>query len=88
MHIGTTMDQTDRACSAFAGGFVPIGTDVVVVVTDVDDNNVAMVKTTAQAAPSSPREAISAVAKAYAKSTEDVRASVFVVVGGADGKHV
>ena len=31
------MDQTDRACSAFAGGFVPIGTDVVVVVTDVDD---------------------------------------------------
>lgn len=82
------MSRTERACSAFAGGFVPIGTEVVVVVTDIEDNNVAMVKTTAQAAPSSPREAISSVAEAYGKSTEDIRSTVFVVVGGADGKHV
>lgn len=82
------MDQRDSACAAFAGGFVPIGTEVVIIVTDIDDNDIAMVKTTAQAAPSSPREAISAVAEAYAKSTEDVRVTVFVVVGGADGKQV
>lgn len=82
------MDQRESACSAFAGGFVPIGTEVVIVVTDVDDNNVAMVKTTAQAAPSSPREAISSVAEAYAKATEDVRVTVFVVIGGADGKQL
>ncbi|CAM9100684.1 unnamed protein product [Ectocarpus sp. 12 AP-2014] len=80
--------EREIACSSFAGGFVPIGTDVVVVVTDVDGKDIAVVKTTAQAAPSSPQEAIFAVAEAYGKAMADVRATVFVVVGGADGNKV
>lgn len=82
------MDQQLISCASFAGGFVPIDTEVVVIVTDIDDKEIAMVKTKAQAAPSSPREAIYQVAEAYDKDMGDIRATVFVVIGGADGKDV
>lgn len=83
-----SMDQQESCCACFAGGFVPIGTQVIVIVTDQGDNDIACTKTMAKDAPSSPREAISALAEAYGLVTEDVRASVYVVVGGADGNRV
>ena len=76
------------ACASFAGGFVPIGTDVVVVVTASDNNQLASITTTAEAAPGSPREAVRAIAEAYGAEMKDVRATVYVVVGGADGNEV
>lgn len=82
------MDQKNSACSSFAGGFVPIDTEVVVIVTDSGDNDIAMVKIKARNAPESPREAISALAEAYGLATQDIRASVYVVVGGADGNKL
>jgi voltage-gated potassium channel Kch len=82
------MDQQLSSCASFAGGFVPVNTEAVVIVTDSADTDIATVKTKAQHAPESPREAISALAEAYGLAVEDVRASVYVVVGGADGKKM
>ena len=82
------MDQQAVSCASFAGGFVPIDTEVVVIVTDSADTDIAMVKIKACDAPESPIEAISALAEAYGLATQDVRASVYVVVGGADGNKL
>lgn len=82
------MDEQAKSCASFAGGFVAIGTQVIVIITDTEDNEIAMMKTEAKDAPASPREAISALAEAYGLATQDVRASVYVVVGGADGNKL
>lgn len=81
-------DEAETACARFAGGFVPIETEVIVVVTGAEDEEVCVVRTTAQAAPGSPREAVSAVAAAYGRQMTDTSATVYVVVGGADGNKV
>lgn len=79
------MDQQLSSCASFAGGFVPVDAEVVVIVTDSADTDIATVRIKARDAPESPREAISALAEAYGLAAEDVRASVYVVAGGADG---
>lgn len=84
-HQPTSMEET--ACASFAGGFVPIDTEVVVTVNN-GEQNIAMLKTSAQAAPASPRDAVVAIAEAYNIAVDDVRATVYVVVGGADGNKL
>lgn len=81
------MDLQEKACASFAGGFVPVDADVVVVVTESGDcdNPVATITTTATSAPASPREAVQSVADAYGLAVDCVRANVYVLVGGADG---
>lgn len=83
------MDPTESACSRFAGGFVPADTEVVVVVVSRAENNeVATVTTRAGSAPASPKEAVIGIADAYGLVVDDVRATVYVLVGGADGDKV
>lgn len=80
--------ETTVACAKFAGGFVAADTEVIVVVTGADNVDVATVKTRADTPPSSPREAVSGIAEAYGIGMDDVRATVYAVIGGADGKMV
>ncbi len=82
------MDRTESACSRFAGGFVPADTEVIVVVSRAENKEVAMVTTRAGSAPSSPKEAVLGIADAYGIAIDDVRATVYVMVGGADGDKV
>lgn len=77
----------ETACASFAGGFVPIDTEVVVTVHNGEEQ-IAMLKTFTQAAPTSPRDAVAGIAEAYDIAIDDVRATVYVVVGGADGKRL
>lgn len=80
-------DEIERACASFAGGFVSEGTDVVVVVSDREDN-AARVKVSAQAAPASPREAVLAISEACGIDMDRVIATVYVLCGGAHGKEI
>ncbi|CAM9090218.1 unnamed protein product [Ectocarpus sp. 12 AP-2014] len=81
--------EIDSACASFAGGFVNEGTEVVVVVREGEDaNDVSTTVTTAQAAPASPSEAVVAIAQACGVALRDVRATVYVLVGGVDGDKV
>lgn len=83
------MDPTGSACAKFAGGFVPVDTEViVVVVTRNEDTAIAMVTTRAESAPSSPKDAVLGIAEAYGIAVDDVRATVYVMVGGADGNKL
>lgn len=82
----TSMEE-ETACASFAGGFVPIDTEVVVTVNN-GEQNIAMLKTSAQAAPMSPRDAVAAIAQAYNIAVDGVRATVYVAVGGADGNKL
>lgn len=82
------MDPTTSACSRFAGGFVPADTEVMVVVSRADNNEVATVTTRAGSAPASPKEAVIGIADAYGLVVDDVRATVYVLVGGAEGDKV
>ncbi len=76
------------SCASFAGGFVPAETGVIVTVSNIDGEEIAMVKTTAKEAPSSPREAVTAIAEAYSVAPQSVRVTVYVEVGGASGDLV
>ena len=79
-------DKISTACAEFAGGFVPVGTEVVVTVGKREENeNAVTIRTRASEAPSSPSEAVVAIAEACEVRAGDVRAHVFVLVGGADG---
>lgn len=82
------MDSTESACAKFAGGFVPVDTEVIVVVTRNEDMAIAMVTTRAESAPSSPKDAVLGIAEAYGIAVDDVRATVYVMVGGADGNKL
>lgn len=83
------MAQVETACASFAGGFVNAGTDVVVAVRERDEaKNVCTITTTAQAAPTSPSEAVLAIADACGIPVKDVRATVYVLVGGVDGNKI
>ena len=79
------MENQQASCASFAGGFVPVGTQVVVTINDKEDNDIAILKTDAKEAPTSPREAIANVANAYGLDTHDIRVTVYAIVGGADG---
>lgn len=82
------MENQQASCASFAGGFVPVGTQVVVVINDREDNDIAMLKTEAKDAPNSPHEAICTIADAYGLDTHDIRVSIYAVVGGADGSKI
>lgn len=84
-----TTDQIESACASFAGGFVNQGTDIVVVVREGEEaKDLITVTTTAQAAPTSPSEAVVAIAEACGVAVKDLRATVYVLVGGVDGNQV
>lgn len=81
--------EIESACASFAGGFVNEGTDVVVVVREgEEEKDVSTIASTAQAAPTSPSDAVVAIADACGVAAKDVRATVYVLVGGVDGNKV
>lgn len=80
-------NEIERACGKFAGGFVPDGTEVIVVVSDGDED-LAKVKIRAQTAPTSPRDAVLAIAESCGIGMDDVNAVVYVICGGANGKQL
>lgn len=79
--------EIELACACFAGGFVPEGTDVIVVVSDCDEE-AAKVKVSAKAAPESPRDAVLAISGSCGIDMDRTSAIVYVICGGADGKNI
>lgn len=67
------MDSTESACAKFARGFVPVDTEVIVVVTRNEDMAIAMVTTRAESALSSPKDAVLGIAEAYGIAVDDVK---------------
>ena len=83
-----SMNSAESACARFAGGFVPVDTEVIVVIARSSNNDSVTVTTRAENAPSSPKEAVVGIADAYGIDVDDVRATVYVLVGGADGDKI
>ncbi|CAM9211405.1 unnamed protein product [Pylaiella littoralis] len=74
-------DEIERACASFAGGFLPEGTDAIVVVSDREDE-AAKIRVSARAAPATAREAVVAISESCGIDMDRISAAVYVLCGG------